>query len=388
MKILLQKNVFDAALERINYLFDEFPNIICQMSGGKDSTVCYNLTLKVARERNRLPLNVLFIDQEAEWDCVIDYIRTIMNNPDIKPYWLQMPIRIFNVTSPTERWLWCWKEGAQWLREKEEMSYKENNYGTDRFKELFAAFSRAHFHDQKTAFIGGVRVEESPQRAIGLTTMANYKHITWGNKANSALGHYGFYPLYDWTYRDIWKAIHDNHWDYCKLYDYMYMYGTKIQAMRVSNVNHETAIRSLYMMQEIEPENWKRLTSRLQGINTAAQGQNDLFSPPKKLPYMFKDWREYRDYLLENLITDIEIRATFKKRFDYEETQWCHGNKLIEDEMLRMMVAEVVANDYHMTKFLAWRTRPDTSQWRKWKLKGIRTNNLPNKYIDYELARS
>jgi predicted phosphoadenosine phosphosulfate sulfurtransferase len=80
-KIYLQQNVFDAALERIHRLYDEFQEIIVNVSGGKDSTVILNLTLRVAQERGRLPVNVLFFDQEAEWDCVIDHIRAIMTDP-------------------------------------------------------------------------------------------------------------------------------------------------------------------------------------------------------------------------------------------------------------------------------------------------------------------
>jgi hypothetical protein len=56
MKILPEKNVFDAALDRIRYLFDEFPNIVVGMSGGKDSTVAFELAMRVTRERGRLPL--------------------------------------------------------------------------------------------------------------------------------------------------------------------------------------------------------------------------------------------------------------------------------------------------------------------------------------------
>jgi NH3-dependent NAD+ synthetase len=56
MKILPEKNVFDEALDRIRYLFDEFPNIVVGMSGGKDSTVAFELAMRVTRERGRLPL--------------------------------------------------------------------------------------------------------------------------------------------------------------------------------------------------------------------------------------------------------------------------------------------------------------------------------------------
>ena len=65
MKIYSKKNVLDAAYERINYLFDEFENVVIGFSGGKDSTTVLNLALKVATEKNRLPLSVLWIDQEG-----------------------------------------------------------------------------------------------------------------------------------------------------------------------------------------------------------------------------------------------------------------------------------------------------------------------------------
>jgi hypothetical protein len=52
-------NVFDAALDRIRWLFDEFDNqvMVCN-SGGKDSTVVLELALMVAKERACLPLHV------------------------------------------------------------------------------------------------------------------------------------------------------------------------------------------------------------------------------------------------------------------------------------------------------------------------------------------
>ena len=61
MRIYSKKNVFESALDRIRYIFDEFENIMVCTSGGKDSTVIFNLCKIVAKEKNRLPLKVLFL---------------------------------------------------------------------------------------------------------------------------------------------------------------------------------------------------------------------------------------------------------------------------------------------------------------------------------------
>jgi hypothetical protein len=101
MKILLKENVFDAALNRIRYLFKEFPTVIAGVSGGKDSTVIFNLTMRVARELGRLPLPVFWLDQEAEWTDTVNYCRWLMYQPDVKPLWFQMPMHLDNAASLT-----------------------------------------------------------------------------------------------------------------------------------------------------------------------------------------------------------------------------------------------------------------------------------------------
>jgi len=54
MKIYSKTNVLTEAENRINRLFDEFENVVIGFSGGKDSTVCLNITLDIAEKRGRL----------------------------------------------------------------------------------------------------------------------------------------------------------------------------------------------------------------------------------------------------------------------------------------------------------------------------------------------
>jgi predicted phosphoadenosine phosphosulfate sulfurtransferase len=348
VKIYLKDNVFDKSLERMRWVFDEFPNVVVGVSGGKDSTVVFNLAMIVAREKGRLPLKCLFLDQEAEWEATIDTIRLIMEHPDVDPYWLQMPLQLFNATSTIDHWLMCWdeKEEARWMCPRESYSIKENVYGTMRFVELFTAVLQKEFPDTKTCYIAGVRAQESPTRAMGMTNDLTYKDATWGKALDKSLEHYTLYPIYDWSYMDVWKAIHDNQWYYNKIYDAQYSYGVGLRNMRVSNVHHEIAVGALFYMQELEPETYQRLTQRIAGIDMAGKmGDDDYF--PKELPFMFASWREYRDYLLDKLIEKPDWNAIFKKRFiKHDEV---YGDEL-GDVLFKVHIKAILTNDWELVR--------------------------------------
>jgi len=357
VKIYGKQNVFDAALDRIRWLFDEFPNIIVSISGGKDSTVVFHLALQVAREKNRLPLKVLWLDQEAEWQATVDAVRAIMEHPDVQPFWYQMPIRLFNATSTIDHWLDCWapdKKG-QWMRPKETYSIHENTYGTDRFSELFDAVI-AKDQPPNTANIGGVRTEESPSRAVGLTHQATYKWATWGKALSrgKGLNQYTFYPIYDWSYLDVWKAIHSNGWSYNRIYDVQHQYGVGTRDMRVSNVHHETAVGHLFRMQEIEPDTYERLTQRIGGIDTAGKlGKTDYFV--RELPFMFRDWPEYRDYLCEKLIANPVWRARFAKKFVAMDALY---SAELGPILYRAQINAILTNDWEFVRLNGWASGP------------------------------
>jgi len=364
LRIYSNQTTFDAGLERMRWVFDEFPEVIASVSGGKDSTCIFYLALQVAREKNRLPLKVMFLDQEAEWESTIDTVRKIMEHPDVEPLWLQIPIKLFNATSSTDNWLMCWdpKEEHRWMRPREPYAITENTFGTDRFKELFDCYLKTMYKGKKVAYLVGMRGEESPNRLTALTNSHTYKGRTWG-KHYKPREHYVFYPLYDWSYMDVWKAIHSNKWDYNPLYDQQYRYGLPIQDMRVSNVHHETAVKSLFYLQEVEPQTYQKLTQRIEGIDMAGKmGFDDYF--PKKLPFMFTDWKEYRDHLLKYLIQE-EWQASFKKRFaDMDNTYSGTGE---EQNLYKTQITSILTNDWEFVKLDNWNSRGPAITARKLK---------------------
>jgi len=342
MKIYKATTVFEESLNRIRWLYDEFDDVVVSFSGGKDSVIVYQLALIVARERNRLPLKVLFLDQEAEFQSTIDLVEEVMTSPDVEPYWYQIPMKIFNATSNQEVWIHCWEEGKQWMRERVDYSIHENTYGTDRFKEMFTAVLRQDFLP-KTANIGGVRTEESPARFLGLTGGLTYKGETWGKVEHSDIGSHTFYPIYDWSYTDVWKAIHDNGWSYCKIYDKQYAYGIPVLKMRVSSLCHETSVANLEYLHEAEKETYNKLTERLSGIATEGKFGRDL-TVPSALPYMFESWMEYRDYLFEHMVPEGEGRDKMLERFTYWDDSY--GDL---DTYHKVCIDTILKNDYHFT---------------------------------------
>ena len=391
MKIFLNETVWEAALERIEYLFDEFENVVVAFSGGKDSTVTLELALIVARKKKRLPLKVCFLDQEAEWQATIDCVKEVMYRDEVDPLWLQLPMFLPNSLSQETPFLISWEKGKKWMRKRDPISIKKgielkppgDNEGKPGY--WYTYFTKAiaqMFPESPVCLLGGIRTEESPTRLVALTHQITYKHITWGKKLDEKKKQFTFYPIYDWSLSDVWKAIHDNGWKYCSVYDDMYRHGVAPHMMRVSNLHHETAIHHLFWLHEIEPKTWDALTKRLGGINQSKHIEKKELLNVGDVPFMFVDMKEYRDYLTDKLILNEMQKAAFVDRWKRMDISY-KGMRQIED-LHRRQVNSVLVGDWEGSKLSNFENAPPVVMYRKWKLgrldpRGLRTSNL--KYI-------
>jgi predicted phosphoadenosine phosphosulfate sulfurtransferase len=362
----LPGTVYDAALNRVRWLFEEFNgHVSVSCSGGKDSTVVVELARIVARERGAGPLRVHFLDQEAEYQGTIDYMRRLREQPDVDLEWFQIPFRLFNAASHADEWTYCWDvdlPADQWMRHKEPDSIHVNDFvdgrgrTVDRFKDLLGAMN------ERTggAILTGMRCEESPTRRVFMTSMPSYKWVTWagaGGKVTAKTRREGpscwlFHPIYDWSYRDVWKAINQGEWDYNVFYDKMFRHGVPLRNMRVSSFCHEESMGSLDYLQELEPETWEKAVQRYKGVNTYAHVGDEQFEDRHRLPYMFGSYQEYWDHLVDKLIPDPVNQQRFhdqlaRARRGLSEFMW-------DDAIVSAMVGSVISNDVYGSSVDKW----------------------------------
>ena len=348
MKMYMNKTVWEEALDRIRFIFDNEENVMVNSSGGKDSTVVMELALIVAREKNRLPLHVAFLDQESEYQATVDYFRKLEARKEIKLHWFQVPFKLNNSTtlSDDNLWLSCWDESEKekWIRPHEPNAIIDLSHLSNKEMDFYQAMDLMgeHVFGKGAKFVNlvGIRAQESFRRYILMhKEKPVYKNITWASKYTNNPNAFRAYPIYDWCVSDVWKAISNNKWAYNEMYDKMFKLGVPNNNMRVSSIIHETGIHGLKFLQEAEPRTYDKLVNRIGGINTYNQLYKKDMYTVKKLPSMFVSWLEYREYLLETICSE-KSREIFIKAFKNHNTE----------EEAKKDIKTILLNDICLTK--------------------------------------
>ena len=371
-KIYLDKTVRDAAKDRIRWCYQHYDTVVSAWSGGKDSTVMLHLAIEVAREEGRLPLDVVWLDQEAEWDSVVRLARTVSAMPEVNFHWYQVPFRLFNASSLIDdEWLYCWGEGQEWMRDREPDSIHANTYGVDRFSKMLDAIMQKDFvkGGHRVVRLIGLRADESYKRFLNVSSSlenvlcysaslpdaikARWDDIVPQNDSRVN-------PIYDWSNADVWKSIHDGDWPYADVYDKMYQIGIPLGDMRVSSLCHEIAVGAPAVSRaaEIEPDTWRRLTTRMGSLNDLRHmNVNDIMNP-RNIPEAFRSWKEYRDYLLETIVQREADKAKFLHMFQNDDTMF-RGDQESLDAMRAAHVAAMMRGDVFDKVCAAVRTNLD-----------------------------
>lgn len=345
MKTYNNKDVYTAAKERIEYIFDEFEHICVSFSGGKDSGTVLNMCIDEARKRKR-KIGVLFIDLEAFYKKTIEFVeRMLENNKDVlEPYWICLPMESPNSLSYLEpTWIWWDKEKEPiWVRpmpKKEYVINEENNpldfYKKNMpFEEFIKHFGNWYGKGEKTATLVGIRTDESLNRFRAIAgTKSMYKDKNYSTKVNENV--YNFYPIYDWSVEDIWTYNGKFQKDYNKLYDLFYKAGVSIHKMRVDEPFGNEAKAGLSMFRVIEPDTWAKVVNRVSGANFGnIYSGNKIMTAHYKLPKNHT-WKSFTFFLLDTL--PPEISEHYKIKFSKFIKYWVEKGCPVSEEHIKIM---------------------------------------------------
>lgn len=317
-KKYLEKNVLDAAFERLEIIFQEFDNVYFSVSGGKDSSVMVQLANIVAEKMGK-KFDVLFIDLEAQYARTIEHIEELKTLSQIRDFYhIALPMALRNAVSVLQpKWI-CWEEESKnlWVRDMPQDAIHIGNCPFnwfrkgEEFEEFIVQFADWYQkkYQGKVACGIGIRTDESLNRFRTIAfqdrkvTLKDYNWTTKLKVNDKHIEVYNFYPIYDWKVDDIWGAVSRLDLKFNYIYELMYKNGLSIYEQRLCQPYGDDQRNGLNQFKALEYDTWGKVLNRVNGVNfgniyckTTALG-NIKSSKPS-----FMSWQEYTVFLLESI---------------------------------------------------------------------------------------
>lgn len=387
MKKYLDKNVYQAFVERANYILDEFELIYLSVSGGKDSSVMVQLFNMVCEQRNR-SFDVYYVDLEAQYQGTVLHVEELKKLSCIRDFYhLCLPLNLSNANSIFQTHWTCWNtsEKDRWVREMPDDAINISNHPfSDFFREKmefedfmvqFPKWLMAKHNKKKVAGLVGIRTDESYNRFRSIAFGKNlYNNKNWST--DNGKGYYSFYPIYDWRTEDIWHAVSKFDLTFNSVYEMLYKNGVSIHEQRICQPYGQDQRVSLDQWAALEPDTWTRIVNRVSGANfgniyakTSLLGHNGTEKPEHM------SWEQYAVFLLESIgLYSPELRDHYVRKinlfFDYFREQEGVSFHQIPDEITPSEVKRL-HGDRTNGKWIHWKRIARTIEKNDFACKGL-----------------
>lgn len=352
-KTYLQKNVLEAARERISTVFDHFEMVVVSYSGGKDSTVLLHLCREEARRRGRV-VHALFIDLEAQYRRTIEHIeQTMIGDPYIVPIWVCLPLNLRNAVSVFQPHWCCWdpEEKKHWVRPMPQFDGVLSDPSVlpfwrhrMEFEEFIVKFPEWYGRGKTYSSMVGICADESLNRYCAVAKAdkksawrLDGKQIKWSAVDAKNPGIVAHFPIYDWTVPDIWKYHGETGIRHNEVYDLMNLCGLPLSEQRICQPYGDDQRKGLDLWAQIEPETWHLVLDRVVGVNYGARYARDKLMGYQRgvgLPEGHT-WKSYTFLLLstipevlrERYLSNFAVFLEWWQRHGYPELGSVHDDE-------------------------------------------------------------
>jgi predicted phosphoadenosine phosphosulfate sulfurtransferase len=334
-KILKKKHLdvdcVTAAKDRLKNLYASYDKVVVDFSGGKDSTAMLYLTIEVAREIGKLPVEVIYIDHEVEGIGTANLVEAVSNMPEVNFIRYALPFSLRNACSfNAPKWFpWHPEEKELWVRPlpADAVTHLEGYiFETDpNFEHMdglpfranavrkymdFEQVCQLHITNYEKRGVSaisliGIRAQESLAR---FTIMSRKKTECYVSTAVPKA-----YPIYDWNATDVWKYIRETGLPYNTEYDLMNKTATynQLNKQRVGSIFAEESLRTLDQWQSFYGEYWHKILERAEGVKTAWRYCNDGMYTGTKIEKVDSiSWHDYTTLIISKMAPQTQAMAT------------------------------------------------------------------------------
>lgn len=256
------------AAGRIRWVMQHHERVVVAWSGGKDSTLLLELALDTARIEGRRTLDVLWLDNEAEYAATVDFADRTAAKPRVRFHRLQesidvpqcdipgapLPFRTWTLQPP-------FREREQG---KQAVSLNGHNYFNVPGDDSLTVFSHAasRILGGPVAILDALRTDEgaAQRRATSLPRPDNHRGLLWSWKEPG--GNFRYAPMFEWDASQVWAMIASRGLDYNSAYDRMAQLGTPAERARVGTLYHHVMTRA-GLLHLVDPWAYERLAAQL-----------------------------------------------------------------------------------------------------------------------------